>query len=65
MADIFSLTLTGDQEAPTPVATDASGTGAVVWDAATSTAAYTVVVQGWTSGPPSGGSPRPRTRPTT
>jgi Ca2+-binding RTX toxin-like protein len=58
MADIFSLTLTGDQEAPTPVATDASGTGAVVWDAATSTAAYTVAVQGLDFGTALGREPQ-------
>lgn len=46
MANIFSLTLEGAQEAPTPVTTTASGTGTVVWDETNNTAAYVVTVTG-------------------
>ena len=58
MADILSLTLTGDQEAPTPVATDASGTGTVAWDGAALTAAYEVTIRGLDFGPVLGMEPQ-------
>ena len=58
MADVFTLTLTGEQEAPAPVATDASGTGMVAWDGAALAAAYEVTVRGLDFGPVLGMEPQ-------
>jgi len=58
MADTFTAILSGDQEAPTPVATDATGAGTVVWDETTTTAAYTVRVTGVDFGPVLGLEPQ-------
>jgi serralysin len=58
MADIFTAILSGDQEVPTPVATDATGIGTIVWDETTTTAAYTVTVRGLDFGPTLGMEPR-------
>jgi serralysin len=45
MANIFSVTLSGDQEVPV-VPTTASGAGTVVWDERDSTARYSITVTG-------------------
>src|SRR3954467_6748025 len=64
MATIFTVDLTGMQEVP-PNASAASGTGTVVWDAATTTATYEFVVNGLDFGPALGLPPKRRPRPTT
>ncbi len=58
MANIFSVTLSGDQETPTPVASDATGTGTVVWDEVARTAAYTITVSGLDIGAALGTTPQ-------
>src|SRR5215213_4247989 len=58
MADIFTAALSGEREAPTPVATAASGIGGIVWDEDTQTAAYTVRVAGVDFGPTLGMAPQ-------
>ncbi len=58
MARTFNLTLTGAQEAPTPVASGASGFGTVLWDEAAGAAAYTFTVAGLDFGPVLGLAPR-------
>ena len=58
MARIFTLNLTGAQEAPTPVATAASGAGMIFWDPATGTAAYAVTVAGLDAAPLLGMAPQ-------
>jgi serralysin len=58
MARTFNLTLTGAQEAPTPVASGAIGTGTVLWDEAAGTAAYTFTVAGLDFGPVLGLTPQ-------
>ena len=50
MATRFTVTLSGDQEA-TPNTSDASGTGTVIWDAASVTAAYEFTIRGLDFGP--------------
>ncbi len=57
MADIFTVTLTGEQETP-PVGSAASGTGTVAWDAAALTATYEITVRGLDFGPALGMEPQ-------
>ena len=45
MADLFSVTMTGDQEVP-PTGSTAFGYGSVAWDAAAGAATYHLVVYG-------------------
>ena len=50
MANIFTVTLTGEQEVP-PNGSTASGAGTVSWDAATNAATYEYTVRGVDFGP--------------
>jgi hypothetical protein len=50
MADIFTVTLTGEQETP-PIGSAASGTGTVTWDEAALSATYEITVRGLDFGP--------------
>jgi serralysin len=50
MANSFTITLSGDQEVPA-TGSAASGSGTVIWDEATQTAAYEIIVRGLDFGP--------------
>ena len=57
MADIFTVTLTGEQENP-PVGSAASGSGTVAWDEAALSATYEITVRGLDFGPALGMEPQ-------
>jgi len=57
MANIFTVTLTGEQETP-PVGSAASGSGTVAWDEAALSATYEITVRGLDFGPALGMEPQ-------
>lgn len=60
MANLFTVTLSGDQETP-PNNSTASGSGTVRWDATTNTASYEFTVRGVDFGPVLGMGPQTET----